>query len=204
MHAVSLKSLGRKVAVLESRESSELHAEAAGMSLGPNAQKFVRKYLDIDDSFAIESPSSQILSPSGAVVAEIPAAFSVTTCTWSLVYERLKQKLLSTEEPGNASTYRTGLKVVRLDYGGPETPVRVICADKTNETETVFEAPLVIGADGARSSIRHQVQPHIESKYAGYVAWRGYILEAQTPETLKGALEGKLLFTMLQGHYIIA
>jgi 2-polyprenyl-6-methoxyphenol hydroxylase-like FAD-dependent oxidoreductase len=204
MHAVVLKSLGRKVIVVESREHSELHAEAAGMSLGPHAQKLVNKYLEIDDAFAISSPGSQILGPTGAVVAEIPPAFSVITSTWSLVFERLKAKFLSSGESDSASVYRTGITVARFEYEGQEAPVRVVCVNNIDKTETTIEAPLVIGADGARSIIRHQLQPAIESIYAGYVAWRGCILEAQTPEILKGALDGKLIFTMLQGQYIIA
>jgi 2-polyprenyl-6-methoxyphenol hydroxylase-like FAD-dependent oxidoreductase len=204
MHAVVLKSLGRKVIVLESREHGELQAEAAGLSLGPNAQKLVNKYLEVDESFAIDTPGSQILSPTGEIVAEIPATFPVNTCTWGLVFERLKANFLSPERSGTAFVYRTGLKVTRFEHDGRHTPLKVVCLNTVNKTEIAFEAPLVIGADGARSTIRSQLEPTIKSDYAGYVAWRGCIPETQAPKILKGALEGKLVFTMLQGHYIIA
>lgn len=34
-------------------------------------------------------------------------------------------------------------------------------------------ADLFVAADGPRSVVRHQLLPHVERRYAGYVAWRG-------------------------------
>lgn len=203
MHAVVLKSLGRKVIVLESRKDHELHAEAAGLGMGPNAQKLAREYLGIDESFAIRAPGSQIISPDGEIVAELPPGFSVIMCTWGLVYERLKTNFLSLSKLSPASVYETGVRVNRFEYDGQDALVKVICTRKNETMDRVIEAPLVIGADGYRSSVRHQLQPDLKSNYAGYVAWRGSVPETQTPDALKGILEGKMIFTLLPGHYVL-
>ena len=42
----------------------------------------------------------------------------------------------------------------------------------------VFEADLLIAADGIRSAIRQQCWPEVQPEYAGYVAWRGLCDEA--------------------------
>lgn len=204
MHAVVLKSLGRKVVVLESRDDSELRAEAAGLSLGPNAQKLLNKYLEIDDSFAIRTPGSQILSPTGSIVAEIPSTFSVTTCTWSLVFERLRAKFLEPGAHGSACLYMAGSRVTRLEDTSQDGLVRAVYMGMNAKAELKIEAPLVIAADGSRSTIRLLLRPAIHAAYAGYVAWRGSIPEEHTPITLNGALEGKLLFVLLEKEYIIA
>ncbi|KAF1972610.1 hypothetical protein BU23DRAFT_580740 [Bimuria novae-zelandiae CBS 107.79] len=182
MHTVTLQSLSLHIPVLESREPTDLHAEAAGLSMGPNAQTLVNKYLDTDESFAIPSPGSQILGPAGAVIAEIPATF----------WRGLRIEPASKRRGSNAPARKR------------KRPSESFVRKEPTEQKIHFSAPLVIAADGARSALRAQLQPAITSEYAGYVAWRGCIPEAQTPEPLKGALEGKLVFTMLGGHYIIA
>jgi 2-polyprenyl-6-methoxyphenol hydroxylase-like FAD-dependent oxidoreductase len=42
----------------------------------------------------------------------------------------------------------------------------------------VFEADLLVAADGIRSAIRQQLWPEVQPEYAGYVAWRGLCDEA--------------------------
>ena len=60
-----------------------------------------------------------------------------------------------------------------------------------------FTADLVIGADGPGSLVRSQFLPHQRSKYQGYVAWRGVLLEKDTPENVLSFLGQK--FTVYQG-----
>ena len=40
------------------------------------------------------------------------------------------------------------------------------------------EADLIVGADGFRSSVRAAMAPHVQPRYAGYVAWRGAVDES--------------------------
>ena len=43
---------------------------------------------------------------------------------------------------------------------------------------------LLMGSDGARSIMRHQLLPQILSSYAGYVAWRGLVDEKVSSKVL--------------------
>jgi 2-polyprenyl-6-methoxyphenol hydroxylase-like FAD-dependent oxidoreductase len=48
---------------------------------------------------------------------------------------------------------------------------------------TRFEADLVIGADGMRSTVRGILFPDVQPQYVGYLAWRGMLEERHaTPE----------------------
>ncbi|KAJ4288486.1 hypothetical protein N0V90_011722 [Kalmusia sp. IMI 367209] len=204
MHGVVLRSIGKSVTILESRQQHELQAEAAGLSLGPHAQELMSKYAVWNDPVAIQTRGSQFLSPAGVVLNEIPPAFSVTTSTWSVVFERLKAKFVEQGLSDLKATYETGAKVIRFEEQNQGASFKIICRDEHTETDRIYEAPLLIAADGARSTILRQLLPELQPKDAGYVAWRGCIPETETPGALQGALEGKLLFSMFQGHYIIA
>jgi 2-polyprenyl-6-methoxyphenol hydroxylase-like FAD-dependent oxidoreductase len=67
--------------------------------------------------------------------------------------------------------YHNGWELVGIDAG--ETGSRARFANG----KTV-EADLVIGADGFRSTVRSVVAPHVNPRYAGYVAWRGVVEES--------------------------
>jgi 2-polyprenyl-6-methoxyphenol hydroxylase-like FAD-dependent oxidoreductase len=43
---------------------------------------------------------------------------------------------------------------------------------------------LLVCADGSRSEARRALLPDVQSKYAGYIAWRGTVEEAQVPPGL--------------------
>jgi 2-polyprenyl-6-methoxyphenol hydroxylase-like FAD-dependent oxidoreductase len=48
-----------------------------------------------------------------------------------------------------------------------------------------FDADLVIGADGARSTVRRWVSPdHPDAIYAGFLLWRAMVPEAELPSTM--------------------
>ena len=47
-----------------------------------------------------------------------------------------------------------------------------------------IEADLLIAADGAQSATRRRLLPDVRSSYAGYVAWRGTLDEANAPPEL--------------------
>jgi 2-polyprenyl-6-methoxyphenol hydroxylase-like FAD-dependent oxidoreductase len=202
MHGLVLKALGQNVLVLESRQPSELKAQAAGLSLGPHAYELMKTLVGGNDVYGLHNPASQILDKGSNVVVELPISTAVMTSSWSVVFDRLKSKFEMDEELKGSGIYETGKRVIGTDDTG--TSVSVHYREGDSGSEKTVTAKLVVAADGCRSSIRQQFVPEVQTKYAGYLAWRGCVAETETPEALKGAFEGKLVMHMPGGSYILA
>ncbi|WP_066721559.1 FAD binding domain-containing protein [Sphingomonas pituitosa] len=56
------------------------------------------------------------------------------------------------------------------------------------------EADVLIAGDGGRSAIRRRMLPELEAGYAGYVAWRGTIREADMPRDLVAVFDDVFTF----------
>lgn len=56
------------------------------------------------------------------------------------------------------------------------------------------EGDLLIGADGAGSTVRHLLLPGMKPSYSGYVVWRGLIEERQLPECAAQLLRENFVF----------
>lgn len=61
---------------------------------------------------------------------------------------------------------------------------------RADGTAPVWTADLVVGADGSGSLVRQLVadQALENGQYAGYVGWRGWLLETEAPEAAREAV----------------
>jgi 2-polyprenyl-6-methoxyphenol hydroxylase-like FAD-dependent oxidoreductase len=84
--------------------------------------------------------------------------------SWSRLYAMLSSVF-------DAKRVLYGASVTRVEQNARS--VQVQCEDGRS-----FEADLVVAADGIRSTVRGQLLPQVQPKYAGYVAWRGVCDEA--------------------------
>lgn len=92
--------------------------------------------------------------------------------SWDAVHTTLLQQF-------PADRYHSGK---RIDGVLDRTPQGLTIA--VNDYGT-FEAEVLIAADGAQSPMRRTFYPRMEANYAGYVAWRGTMLESDmTPEVV--------------------
>jgi 2-polyprenyl-6-methoxyphenol hydroxylase-like FAD-dependent oxidoreductase len=125
--------------------------------------------------------------------------------SWDLVYFVLRANFdgLGSEycdvperEVGEgAAKYEVGRRVVGVkDLGneGVEVEYEVMIQDDGNDggerqkgESAKVKGDLVIAADGPSSTVRRIVCPGVERKYAGYVAWRGTVLENEASVDLK-------------------
>jgi hypothetical protein len=65
-------------------------------------------------------------------------------------------------------------------------------------------AGMVLAADGPNSTIRKLLMPGVERKYAGYVAWRGTLLEPKATQELKEIFVNNFTFFHGPGMQILA
>jgi len=87
--------------------------------------------------------------------------------SWRLLYRRLRAACPD-------GVYELGREVAEVVDG--DDRAIVLLADGTR-----LEADLVVGADGTWSQVRASVNSKIVPQYAGYVAWRGLVEEADLP-----------------------
>ena len=120
--------------------------------------------------------------------------------SWDLVYYLLRANydrvdsayLEDAKLPEERSTdgeisYKYGCTVRDLVDEGSQIRVAYKKAlDDGTESEETMMADLVIAADGPSSTIRGQLEPSVERKYAGYAVIRGTVPE---PEASQGALD---------------
>jgi 2-polyprenyl-6-methoxyphenol hydroxylase-like FAD-dependent oxidoreductase len=67
------------------------------------------------------------------------------------------------------------------------------------------ESDILIAADGANSPLRRRFLPHVAPRYAGYVAWRGTLDEADAPPRLVSFLDDAFTFCEARsgGHMLV-
>ena len=86
-------------------------------------------------------------------------------------------------------------------HAGMELRIREARADSVGALadDTEFDCRLLVAADGFRSPIRATVAPETEARYAGYIAWRGVVDEADLPADLIAFFDDAFSFCRVQG-----
>jgi len=202
MHALVLKSHGYNVDLFEIRSEKQLHAQAAGLSLWPNAQKVLATYIpdtELDD-IAFRNPSFPIFDNKGELVVDVPCTEDVRTSCWAGIHRLLWTACEKKLQGHGLVTMHCGYTVSGLTEHGDHLVVSYKSEDGTEQT---IPADLVIAADGARSYFRSLVLPDVNPEYVGYVAWRASIKETDAPDELLCAMEGKMPICMLDGSYVM-
>ncbi|MFE1957055.1 FAD-dependent monooxygenase [Streptomyces sp. NPDC059479] len=165
--AVALHRRGWVVTVLE--RASALTPVGAGMGLTPNAQRAldvlglgdeVRALSAWQGDGGLRAPGGRWLSrTSGEAVADRFGGPVV------LVHRATLVSLLASALP--EGVVRTGTAAALADPGGDGHRARVSTSDG------IWEADLVVGADGVNSGVRQVLFPgHPGPRYAGFTTWR--------------------------------
>jgi 2-polyprenyl-6-methoxyphenol hydroxylase-like FAD-dependent oxidoreductase len=183
-----LRSTGWDATVFE-RNDEELASRGVGLGTHPPLIAILKRAgIDFDESMGLTPPRAVCLDKSGRIAIEQPTARTLSG--WSRLYRALLDKL-------PAQTYRLGKRLTRVEQD--TSGVTAIFADGSRE-----RGDLLVGADGVRSTVRAQFLPEVQPHYAGYVAWRASIDEAEVPPALWDELVDLYAFCLPEGEQLIS
>jgi 2-polyprenyl-6-methoxyphenol hydroxylase-like FAD-dependent oxidoreductase len=108
--------------------------------------------------------------------------------SWDALYGKLRAAF-------GEERYHTGVRLAEFEANGDTVTARF---DGGNEAT----CNLLIGADGPGSTVRRQLLPDVRSEYAGYVAWRGVVLEHDASD-LAAEFAGRFTFFQARHTHIL-
>src|ERR1700728_697317 len=188
MVAHLLRSIGWDAAIFE-RNDEELASRGVGLGTHPQLIAVLKRAgIDFDETMGIKPTRAVCLDSNGKILIEQPTARTLSG--WSRLYRALLDAL-------PAQTYRLGKRLVRVEQDAQG--VTAIFADGTRE-----RGDLLVGAGGVRSTVRAQFLPDVQPSYAGYVAWRASIDEADVPPAIWRELVDLYAFCLPEGEQLIS
>jgi 2-polyprenyl-6-methoxyphenol hydroxylase-like FAD-dependent oxidoreductase len=179
-----LRAIGWQVDIFE-RARGDLAGRGAGLGARADLFKVMRQIgIRIDRSMWTEVLSHVCLARSGESICTVPVQ-EVTTA-WDRVYGALREMF-------STGTYHGGMALIRC-----EQQEGSVVAEFENGAR--IEADLLIGADGARSTVRRQYVPELVPRYVGYVAWRGVVEENSIRPQWRASTLQDMVFCLPKGE----
>jgi 2-polyprenyl-6-methoxyphenol hydroxylase-like FAD-dependent oxidoreductase len=111
--------------------------------------------------------------------------------SWEAIYRTLADAFPS-------ERYHRGAMLTNFDSGKGSVRAHI-------DRHGVVEADVLVAADGAQSPSRRHFLPDLSSTYAGYVAWRGTLDEADAPPDLVRFFDDAFTFSEARsaGHILV-
>jgi 2,6-dihydroxypyridine 3-monooxygenase len=161
--ALLLRDLGIEVDVYE-RSPVELAQRGAGIGFLPESQRYLVERAGVAlDEISVPTAYIRYLHRNANLLFEAPHAYRFSS--WNTIYGRLLAQFPS--ENYHLNYEMTGWQAQEKDVAisfASQSPAR---------------AELAVMADGVGSMARARLLPEVRTAYAGYVAWRGMVPEAQ-------------------------
>lgn len=182
-----LRAQGWDATVYE-RSRGDLSGRGAGVGITRELLDAMGRIgLPFDPSIGVSIRSYLWLGQDGTVRHEHERP--MVASAWSSVYRPLRNAFPEAH-------YRTGTALARIEE--ESDGVTAVFEDSSRAT-----ADLLVAADGNLSTARAQFQPDAQPRYAGYVAWRGIVNEADMPEATREALSDHIVFSFHKGELIL-
>ncbi|KAH7333328.1 hypothetical protein BKA65DRAFT_432927 [Rhexocercosporidium sp. MPI-PUGE-AT-0058] len=209
MIGIVLKRLGHTVYIMEQSGQSERSDLAAGITTHPEFDEFMALHDDVEGEWCLKSSGLQFLDKAGAVTREVNRPLKMTS--WGVIYHRLRANFdglassfcpnpPAARETDGTATLLLGCRIDQMTDTG--LAIKVPFVEEPGKGGTILGADMVILADGANSTLRSQIFPEVERVYAGYVAFRGTVLEADLSEETKNTFL-KLTYFCFKDNYIL-
>jgi len=173
---------GHDVQVLE-KASASLSGRGAGIvTHDALVRALSRAGVPPEATLGVEVPGRVMLAADGRTLDHLDMPQVLTS--WSRLYEMLRAVFPD-------ERYHLGQSVQSVERTAAGLEVRTAEGSHSShgaQSARCWNADLVVAADGIRSTQRQRLFPQAQSRYAGYVAWRGVAdesrLSAFTRETL--------------------
>jgi 2-polyprenyl-6-methoxyphenol hydroxylase-like FAD-dependent oxidoreductase len=185
---VALHGIGADVQIYE-RHPGPMDSRGAGIVVQPDLTNLLR------DSGAPPLPTTsckvrRYLDPEGGdgQTQMMPQDFT----SWEAIYRTLRAAFPN-------ERYHMGADITGLDAGNSHTVSANIAGHGT------IDADVFVSVDGAHSPTRRRLLPEVTSHYAGYVAWRGTLDEADAPADLVRYFDDAFTFSESRsgGHILV-
>lgn len=159
------------ITILERSEPDRLQDQGAGIRLGTEVIETLRMYT----SFPVEKYSeplelNRVLNDEGGDIFN--AETHDFSTSWGRLFLGLRHTFEELSSGGMKGVYRTHCTVTAVEED--QSGLKVVFNSGNNATESLV-ADLVIGADGASSTLRRIVEAEPQRLYAGYVGLRGMV-----------------------------
>ena len=160
--AIAMARIGLQVTVLEQTVGSE----RGGTGLGVD-RELLAEVTGVDPRSDTEQPHLPVI------------VTTRETSTW----EAIRTWLLALAARTERVTFREGVRVESVSQDARAATASTLQGD--------FEADVVIGADGYRSTVRSAVNAqHPHASFGGFVIWRGLVGEELLPPASSGGFSG--------------
>jgi 2,6-dihydroxypyridine 3-monooxygenase len=182
-----LADAGCDVLVLE-RSPEPLAGRGAGIVLHPATVRWWREH-DVRplDELSAKMTRLRYLDAEGAIAHEQPCRYRVSS--FDALYRDLSQRLPD-------ARHRLGHAVGGFDVDDDGVTVAL-------EGSGRERADLLVCADGIQSPARRRLLPGVRPRYAGYVAWRGTVVEHDLTRRTLDALLGAITYHLMpRSHFL--
>ena len=173
-----LRKVGWDVSIHE-RAGEELASRGAGIATHDELHEAFALATGQDGEIGVSVGGRVVLARSGDVICEV--ARPQVLASWDRIWKRLRL--------GAGDVYRHGSALVSVEQDEQRAYARF---DDGSEVT----ADLLVAADGIQSTVRRQLMPDVEPRYAGYVAWRGLAEMAELSGKTRDLLRNRFSFCL--------
>ncbi|MDF1704892.1 MAG: FAD-dependent monooxygenase [Aeromicrobium sp.] len=181
-----LKDLGFEVTVFE-RTPTELDGRGGGIVLQPDTLRWFRERSQRrPEEVSTVTQQLRYLGRDDEIVFEEPVEWRYSS--WSVMYRSLLADL-------GRENYELGEFACGFSQDADGVDVRFVGG-------RVERADLVVFADGITSVGRRRLDPAAVPTYAGYVGWRGTVLESEVSPAVAELLGSSLTYSVAENTHI--
>ena len=184
---ILLRSRGWQVDIYE-RSPHNLSSRGGGIVLQPEILTAFHQAGVADEApLGVVARERLYLDQAGEIAQRL--AMRQTLTSWNVLYGTMRRHF-PTEQ------YHAGKTLVSVQQDAAHVTAEF-------DDGTQVSADLLIGADGASSTVRQQLLPSYEPSYAGYVAYRGLVPEADLPPEAAKLLTERFIFYQFPNSHML-